>query len=123
VLWVSRDHRKLRVFVLADGLVTEIYQATQTFPTGERFALQSQLRKAAISAASNIVEGSARRSTREYLNFLNIAAGSAAEARYLIELSLRLAFMQQRDCEPLCVKYTELAAGLQALINALSPKP
>jgi four helix bundle protein len=119
---VSRDHRKLRVFVLADGLVTEIYRATGDFPAAERFALQSQLRRAAVSVASNIVEGSARRTTRDYLNFLNVAAGSAAEARYLIELSHRLGLLPETESQRLCAKYTELAAGLQALIRALKPR-
>jgi four helix bundle protein len=70
---MSRDHRKLRVFASGDELVLEIYQATQRFPRSEQFGLQAQLRRAAISVATNIVEGSARRSAREYGNFLNIA--------------------------------------------------
>ena len=87
---MSRDHRKLRVFLLADDLVTKIYTITQHFPASERFGLQSQLRRSAVSVACNIVEGSARRGTSEYLNLLNIAAGSASEARYLVEISCRL---------------------------------
>ena len=94
---MSRDHRKLRVFALADGLVTKIYPLTQHFPATERFGLQMQLRRAAVSAACNIVEGCARRSTSEYLNFLNIAAGSASEARYLLEVSCRLGFLSKED--------------------------
>ena len=94
---MSRDHRTLRVFAFADDLVTKIYSITQHFPATERFGLQSQLRRAAVSAACNIVEGSARRGTNEYLNFLNIAAGSASEARYLVELSCRLGFLSEEE--------------------------
>jgi four helix bundle protein len=82
-----------------------------------------QLRRAAVSAACNIVEGCARRSTSEYLNFLNIAAGSASEARYLVEVSCRLGFVRMEDSQTVTGTYTELCARLQALISSLSPEP
>ena len=119
---MSRDHRKLRVFVVADNLVTQIYRATRHFPLVERLGLQAQLRRAAVSTACNIVEGSARRSTKEYLHFLNIAGGSAAEARYLIELAHRLGLISANQCGTLVSRYTELLASLQALIYALGDK-
>jgi four helix bundle protein len=102
---MGRDHRKLVVFALADRLVDEAYAASRAFPAAERFGLQAQLRRAAISAAINIVEGSARRTTREYLSFLNIAAASAAEAAYLGELSVRLGFIERSQGQ-------RLSAGL-----------
>ena len=120
---VSRDHRKLHVFVLADDLVTRIYRATHGFPVAERFGLQAQLRRAAVSAACNIVEGSARRSTREYVNFLNVAAGSASEARYLVAISCRLGFLTDADEQTLTASYTELVARMNALMQALSREP
>jgi len=120
---MSRDHRNLRVFALADGLVTKIYPLTQHFPATERFGLQMQVRRAAVSAACNIVEGCARRSTNEYLNFLNIAAGSASEARYLVEISCRLGFIGKEEGQAATAQYTELAAGLEALIQSLSLEP
>ena len=100
-----------------------MYELTQRFPIEERFGLQVQIRRAAISAASNIVEGSARRGTAEYLNFLNIAAGSAAEARYLVDISCRLGFLIEAESKALEAGYSELAAGLEALIAALSHMP
>jgi len=73
--------------------------------------------------ACNIVEGSARRSTRDYLNFLNIAAGSAAEVRYLIGVAHRLTLLPTDHHEKLTCDYTALLGQLQALIRALNTKP
>ena len=75
-----RDHTKLRAFELADALVLNVYRATRGFPDDEKFGLTSQLRRAAISIASNIVEGAARSSLPEYVRFLEIAYGSAKES-------------------------------------------
>src|SRR5437016_13642820 len=105
---MSRDPRKLRVFEYADALVIEVYLATAAFPVEERFGLRAQIRRAAVSAATNIVEGSARRTTREYANFLNIANGSSAEARYLIDVACRLGFLKSAIQTPLTQRYTEL---------------
>jgi four helix bundle protein len=90
------------------------------FPVEERYTLQAQLRRAALSAATNIVEGSARRTTREYLNFCNIASGSATEARYLADVSRRLGYLPELEAEELVTAYTELSAKLQALIASVA---
>ena len=117
---MSRDHRKLRVFHQADSLVIDIYKSTQHFPREETYGLQAQLRRAAVSTAANIVEGSARRGEGEYLNFLNMAAGSATEVRYLIDLSQRLGFMTGPDAQCLEPRCAALIAGLIRLIDSLS---
>ena len=118
---MSRDHRKLRVFTLADRLVVEVYRASSGFPASERYGLQGQLRKAAVSSAVNIVEGSARRTDGEYLHFLNIALASAAETRYRCDLSARLNYLAAADRQSLGPGYAHLCAGLTALINSLEP--
>jgi four helix bundle protein len=117
---MSGDHRKLRVFQQADALVSIVYQATRRFPIDERFGLQSQIRRAAVSVASNIVEGSARRSAAEYVSFLNIAAGSAAEARYLVALATWLGFVPPDDAVILDRAYDDLLGGLCTLMKALA---
>ena len=113
---MSRDHRKLRVFDFADSLVVDVYRASALFPSTERFGLQTQVRRAAVSAAANIVEGCARRTTGEYVNFLNVATGSAAEAGYLLDLAVRLEFLPKTVHQPLAARYTELVKGLKKLV-------
>jgi four helix bundle protein len=119
---MSRDFRKLHVFQLADELMMSVYQIS-TFPRDERFSLQAQLRRAALSTSTNIVEGSARRTTREFLNFINIAAGSATEARYLSNVSGRLGYISEHDASRLVSRYTELSARLQSLLTSLASEP
>jgi four helix bundle protein len=116
---VSRDYRKLQVFDLSDVLVVRLYRATSGFPADERFGLRAQIRRAAVSVPANIVEGTARRSLQEYVNFLNIATGSAAESRYLVDLAKRLGFIQEDTAAELGQDYERLIAQLLALIHSL----
>jgi four helix bundle protein len=116
---MARDHRKLAVFTAADQLVIETYAISRPFPASETFGLQAQLRRAAVSVPSNIVEGSSRRTTREYLRFLNVAAGSAVEAAYLVSLSARLGLLGQADGERMKDAFEHLAARLHAIVRTL----
>lgn len=120
---MSRDYRHLRVFVDADALVIDIYQSTRDFPASERYGLSLQMRRAAVSVPANLVEGSARRSTKEFVNFVNIAAGSAAEVRYLAQLAMRLGFLPEQDATRLAAAYTIVCAKLGALMRSLQDKP
>jgi four helix bundle protein len=117
---MSRDPRNLKVFRIADELVTDVYQCTRDFPVEERYALQAQVRRAAVSVPTNIVEGSARQTSRDYVHFLTVARASASEVRYLLTLSRRLGFVASADAERLEQRYSQLLRGLQSLVNALS---
>jgi len=99
--------------------VLDPYGVSAGFPKAERFGLQAQIRRAAISAAANIVEGSARETTREWLHFLNIASGSAAEVHYLTNVAVRLGFVDERQATSLEQGYLHLAASLRAMSRAL----
>jgi len=92
-----RDHTKLRAFELADEVAMLVYRVTARFPKEELFGLTSQIRRAAVSVPSNIVEGCARDSQADYLRFLNIAFGSLRELHYQLNLSKRLGFLTNED--------------------------
>jgi four helix bundle protein len=116
---MSRDHRKLNVFSQADALVLQVYAETATYPSDERFGLRNQVRRAAVSVPTNIVEGCARRKQGEYLQFINIATGSAAETLYLLDLSNRLGFLKPGAYRRLEPKYSMLIGGLKKLQTSL----
>ena len=84
-----RDHTKLRAFELGDEVTVLIYPVTVGFPREESYGLTSQMRRAAVSVPSNIVEGCARDSEADYLRFLHIAFGSLRELHYQLSLSKR----------------------------------
>jgi four helix bundle protein len=86
--------RDLRVWRLGMDLVTHIYRFTQFFPREEQYGLTSQMRRAAVSVPSNIAEGHARESSKEYLNHLSIVQGSLAELQTQIEIAMRLDFVK-----------------------------
>ena len=114
-----RDHTQLRAFELADEVAMSVYRATAGFPKEELFGLTSQIRRAAVSVPSNIVEGCARDSEAEYLRFLNIAFGSLRERHYQLDLSRRLGFLRNEDSSLLEAKVVETEKVLNGLIRAL----
>jgi len=122
-----RDHTKLRAFGIADEFVLAVYAHTRGFPPEERYGLGQQLRRAALSVVSNIVEGCARSSVTEYLRFLHVAYGSAKEAGYQISLAHRLQFIEHEQGKALEAQADTLAKTLNALIGGIrrtqSPEP
>ena len=112
-----RDHTKLRAFTLADEVALLIYRFTSSFPREEQFGLTSQMRRAAVSIPSNIVEGCGRQSEADFLRFLDIAYGSLREVEYQASLALRLGFADETP--GLKTKLTETSKVLAALIRSI----
>ena len=114
-----RDHRKLRAFELADEVVLLIYRETREFPKEEIYGLTSQMRRAAVSVPSNIVEGCTRESQAEYLRFLEIAFGSLRELHYQFDLSRRLGYFNEQDISGCESKIEETEKVLGALLRSM----
>jgi len=89
-----QDYRKLKVWQKAHELALAVYEASARFPREEVYALTSQIRRAAASVPSNIVEGCGRGSNAELMRFLYIALGSANEVEYQLLLARDLGFLQ-----------------------------
>jgi four helix bundle protein len=85
-----KDHKDLEVWQRSMDMVVYVYQLTAGFPKEEIYGLTSQLRRAAVSVPSNISEGAARNSTKEFVQFLHIALGSATEIETQLILAGRL---------------------------------
>jgi four helix bundle protein len=114
-----RDHTKLKAFKLADEVALLVYQITAVFPKEELYGLISQMRRAAVSVPSNIVEGCARESQADYMRFLAIAFGSLRELHYQLSLSIRLGFLEGLDTSLIEDKIIEAEKVLSGLIRAL----
>jgi four helix bundle protein len=114
-----RDHSKLRAFELADEVAVLTYRVTAEFPREELYGLTSQMRRAAISIPSNIVEGCARDSLADYRRFLHISFGSVRELHYQLTLSKRLGFLRNEDSSLIESKIVETEKVLNGLIRSL----
>lgn len=112
-----RDHNKLRAFELADEVALLTYKFTANFPREEQFGLTSQMRRAAVSVPSNIVEGCGRQSEADFLRFLDIAYGSLREVEYQTSLATRLGF--GTESSELTAKLTETSKVLASLIRSI----
>ena len=118
-----RDHRKLRAFELADELTLSVYQHTRTFSDDERYGLTTQIRRAAVSVAANIVEGAGRESEPDFVRFLSISLASLREVGYYIDLAKRLEYLDAAEADSLMKQYNETASVLHGLIRSFKRAP
>lgn len=112
----------LQVWRAAMDWTESVYETTAHWPSDERFGLISQVRRAAVSVASNIAEGAARRSTGEFKQFLGMARGSLAEAETQLILAGRFGYTQKDDLDALLGGANEISRMLVALIASLKRK-
>ena len=114
---MARDFTKIKAWQLTDELALMVYKATKDFPKSEIWGLTSQMRRAAVSASANIVEGAARRNRNEYLQFLYIAKSSLAELNYYIRFAKEIGYLNANRYEELWAKRQEGLRTLQGLIS------
>ena len=117
-----RGYRDLLVWRKAMDWAEGVYEATSHWPRDERFGLISQIRRAAVSVASNIAEGAARRSTGEFIQFLGMSRGSLAEAETQLLLAERLGYLPGSDAGALLSAAEEISRMLVALNISLKAK-
>jgi four helix bundle protein len=119
------SYRDLRVWKDAMDLAEETYRATEGFPHHERYGLVTQLRRAAVSVASNIAEGNAR-STGDYLRHLLVSSGSLTEMETQFMLSGRLGFLSTEQAHSLlekCDRLGRMLGGLRKSLRARRARP
>lgn len=109
---MGRPHEKPEAWREAMRLVKNIYSITQTFPKEELFGIVSQMRRAAVSVPSNIAEGAARTSRKEFAQFLNIAKGSISELETQLLISEDLGYLKSREVFGLLERVAKLVTGL-----------
>lgn len=111
--------KDLKVWQKAFDVCFEVYGATRGFPTDERYGLAAELRKTARSVVWNIAEGSRRRSTVEYIRFLDIASGSAAELEAQLMLADRLGYFEKEQGLIFLRSLDEIERMLRGLMKKL----
>jgi four helix bundle protein len=110
-------HKNLKLWQDSMEFVVEIYKIAKSLPDDEKFGLNSQIKRAAVSIPSNIAEGAARNSTKEYLRFLYICSGSISEIETQLILLKKLKYA---NTDHLLDKLIEIRKMLYAFIKYLN---
>ncbi len=118
----TNSYKSLKVWQKGVSLAEFIYGITQGFPKEEIYGLTSQIRRAAISIPSNIAEGSSRRSTKEFVRFINIAYGSLSELETQFYLANRLNFIDNEALTLIENQTSELGMMLNGLRQSLNKR-
>jgi four helix bundle protein len=112
-------YRNLKVWQHAQRLAVECVKASRTFPEHEQDGLADQLRRAAYSVPINIAEGSAKRGSREYRRYLDIARGSLAEVETIIEMARDIGYLEPVEFGRLEARATETSKTLYGLLRKI----
>jgi four helix bundle protein len=116
------SYKDLLVWQKSMDLVVAVYEQAKSFPKDEIYSLTQQIKRSAVSIPSNLAEGSSKKSTKEFLRFINIAYGSLAELETQLLLANKLQMLDNKNLENLNLKTTEIAKMCSGLINSLNSK-
>ena len=116
---MAKSYRDLVAWQKAMGVADIVYTATEDMPRNEMFGLTMQMRRAAVSIASNIAEGQARYSKREFVHFLRNARGSLAELETQVLLAAQLGYLHRSKAEQILKATDELNRILAGLIDSM----
>ena len=120
---MSRTYRDLKVWQDARNLAVDVYRCTENFPKTETFGLQIQLRRAAVSVASNIAEGQGRNTRGEFIQFLGHARGSLLEIETQLSIAHELGYLDKTTYELLDQKsYAVLGLLIRLIQSMQQPK-
>lgn len=117
-----RPYENLEVWKKSIELTVDVYRITESFPKDEKFGLTSQIRRASVSIAANIAEGAARRSDKEFLQFLSIAQGSTSEVETEFLIAFRLGYVSSDHYEPLTRNLDEIGRLITGLCSHLKAR-
>ena len=113
------NFKKLEIWTKSMNLVTEVYQITNTFPAIERFGLISQMQRSAVSIPTNIAEGSAKTSNKDFARFLEISIGSSFELETELIVSYNLKYIDTIVYENLSNTISEIQKMIYGFKNKL----
>ena len=115
-------YERFEAWRLCHQLALAIYKLTRRFPADERFALTSQARRAAFSAAANIVEGCVKKGPREFRRFLDISIGSLGEVGYIIRFAIDLEYISSDGVQDIVSLHTQASKATWALYKSMGPR-
>jgi four helix bundle protein len=119
--FMGHSYKDLVVWQKSIAMVTEIYRATQSFPREETYGLTSQLRRSAVSVASNIAEGQGRLLKKEFRQFLGLARGSMVEMETQVLIAHNLGYLSEVAMDQLMKTSGQISRLLHGLMQSLQP--
>src|ERR1035438_4671842 len=119
---MGRSYRDLIAWQKAMKFVTQIYEVTQRFPSEERYGFTNQLRRASVSVPSNIAEGQARFSQKEFHHFLSMARGSLVEIETQLLIARNLKYISEANADTLLAAADVLGRILNGLIASIKSR-